>query len=120
MVSILSSGGLSNRNWSLRHRPVEAQLIASRTTRSRRTTAAAREAIERFGVQSASQPERTRGRRVRCKDEMDSSPGVSGIIVPTSVGVMQPPKGGVRESSYDYRRGSGKVRLRDRRLPAAW
>jgi hypothetical protein len=32
-------------------------------------------------------PERKRGRRVRGKDEMDSSRDVSGIMVPTSYGV---------------------------------
>src|SRR6266581_7704415 len=62
---------------------------------------------------------RTRGRRVRCKDEMDSSPDVSGIMVPASVGVMQTPKGGVRESSYDYRRGSVQERFRSGRIVQA-
>jgi hypothetical protein len=32
--------------------------------------------------------ERMRGRRVRCKDEMDSSRDVSGIMVPASFGVL--------------------------------
>jgi hypothetical protein len=33
-------------------------------------------------------PERSEGRRVRCKDEMDSSRDVSGIMVPASYGVI--------------------------------
>ena len=33
-------------------------------------------------------PERKRGRRVRCKDEMDSSRDMSGIVVPMSYGVI--------------------------------
>jgi hypothetical protein len=37
--------------------------------------------------EQSERPERMRGRRVRCKDEMDSSRDVSGIMVPTSYGV---------------------------------
>jgi hypothetical protein len=38
--------------------------------------------------EQSERPERMRGRRVRCKDEMDSSRDVSGIMVPASFGVL--------------------------------
>src|SRR5262249_33625671 len=55
--------------------------------------------------------------RVRCSDEMDSSFHIDGIGVPMWFGVIATLfEGGVRGTSYDHRRGSGKFRVGGVRL----